>query len=297
MIIRTMLVSILLVVVVVPASGQSLSDRLNHVRQEQARQQESGQDPTSLRAMLGVLLYTDIDVNFEASPVRDVFRFLADRLELNIIARYSDDRNADGLGIDPETPVSLSLEGAPALTVLELVLEQVGAHEPATWQMRHGFVEVGTLDRLSVPGARKVKVYPIDDLLYEPPNFTDAPSLDLAELYRRGYAPYGVPRFPGSGGAGGTINPGGGTVFGPPGAQSPREAKSAKAQELLDFIIQNVEPMAWEANGGEYATIRYFDGALIVRAPDYIHRQIGGYPKAIKPKTPETTTGPKGSTQ
>ena len=41
---------------------------------------------------------------------------------------------------------------------------------------------------------------------------------------------------------------------------------------------------AWINNGGEYATIKYFDGALIVRAPDYIHRQIGGYPKPLKPK-------------
>lgn len=292
MIFRTKLLVLTTLLATVPANGQSLSDRLEHVRKEQARQQDSGTDSTSLRAMLGVLLYTDIDANFEKTPVREVFMFLTDRLNLNIIARYSDDKNADGLGIDPDTPVTLRLKDVPALTVLELVLEQVGAHEPATWQMRRGFVEIGTLDRLSVPGARTVKVYPIDDLLYEPPNFNDAPSTDLSELYRNQYQPYGAP----SGGAGGVVNPGGGVIFGPPGSHSPRKAKSAKAQELIDFIIGNVEPMAWEANGGEYATIRYLDGALIVRAPDYIQRQIGGYPPAIKPQVQTPATKPTSGT-
>ena len=29
--------------------------------------------------------------------------------------------------------------------------------------------------------------------------------------------------------------------------------------------------------------MRYYVGTLIVRAPDYIHRQIGGYPFAVRP--------------
>ena len=38
-----------------------------------------------------------------------------------------------------------------------------------------------------------------------------------------------------------------------------------------------IEPEAWEDNGGHRAVMSYFEGALVVRAPDYIHRQIGGY--------------------
>ena len=44
-----------------------------------------------------------------------------------------------------------------------------------------------------------------------------------------------------------------------------------------------MEPDAWDINGGEYATIRYYQGTLIIRAPDYIHRQIGGYPFVLRP--------------
>ncbi|MCH8006059.1 MAG: hypothetical protein IH888_07505, partial [Planctomycetes bacterium] len=36
-------------------------------------------------------------------------------------------------------------------------------------------------------------------------------------------------------------------------------------------------------NGGDFATISYYTGTLIVRAPDYIHRQLGGYPFATRP--------------
>lgn len=262
-----------------PARAQTLADRISQIRNQPAKQNEKKIDKTSVPYMLGILLYSDITVSYEESPARDVFKHLAEELQINIIGRYSDDRRSPGLGIDPDAPITLSVEDTPALAVLELVLEQCGNLEPATWQFRRGFLEVGTIDRLSTRSAREVRVYPIDDLLYDAPRFTDAPSLDLVDAYRNGYLPYGL----GSGrGTGGTITPGGGSLS--PYSQSPQEAKLAKAQEIIDSIITQVEPAAWTNNGGEYATIRYFDGALIVRAPDYIHRQIGGYPKPLKPK-------------
>ena len=47
--------------------------------------------------------------------------------------------------------------------------------------------------------------------------------------------------------------------------------------------MEIVEPDGWADNGGEWGTIRYYQGTLIVRAPDFMHRQIGGYPFAIRP--------------
>ena len=37
-------------------------------------------------------------------------------------------------------------------------------------------------------------------------------------------------------------------------------------------------------NGGDQATIRYRDGVLIIQAPEYIQRQIFGYPKVPAPE-------------
>lgn len=281
---------------VTPTQAQSLAERISHARNQQANQNGKKIDKTSVPYMLGILLYSDITVSYEDSPAREVFKHLAAELEINIIVRYSDDRRSPGLGIDPDAPITLSVEKTPALTVLELVLEQCEDLEPATWQFRRGFLEVGTLDRLSIRAAREVRVYPIDDLLYDAPRFTGAPSLDLVDVYRQGYLPYGL--APGRG-TGGTFTPGGpgGTGSGNPYGQSPKAAKQAKAQEIIEAIITQIEPAAWVSNGGEYATIKYFDGALIVRAPDYIHRQIGGYPKPIKPRPAKVEEKPEDGSQ
>ena len=51
----------------------------------------------------------------------------------------------------------------------------------------------------------------------------------------------------------------------------------------MDIIRDSVEPDGWVNAGGDWASMRYYVGTLIVRAPDYIHRQIGGYPFAVRP--------------
>lgn len=35
--------------------------------------------------------------------------------------------------------------------------------------------------------------------------------------------------------------------------------------------------------GGNWATIRFYQGTLIINAPDFVHRQIGGYPYPTAP--------------
>ena len=53
-----------------------------------------------------------------------------------------------------------------------------------------------------------------------------------------------------------------------------------KVQQIVDIILETIEPDAWQQNGGDAASIRYYEGVLLIRAPDYIQRQIGGYPFA-----------------
>jgi hypothetical protein len=162
-----------------------------------------------------------------------------------------------------------------AIEVLELVLEQCAAVETCTWQLRDSFLELGTKDRLSSPSAREVRVYRIDELIYEPRRFNDAPRVGINHVYPGYYGGYygGYP-----GGYGGSIGP---TVATP----ATEKRKSQRAQEIVNLIIDTIEPNAWAQTGGDWATIRYHDGSLIVNAPDYIHRQINGYPHVPPPKT------------
>ncbi len=271
-----------------PAYGQSLSERINYVMQRRAQAQARN---TSKAHMLSVLLYTDITVQFDETQARDAINYLQTVLGINIIGRYSDDKI--GFGIDPETPITLDVIDKPALTVLELVLDQCAEFdEPCTWQLRNGFVEVGTKDRLSAPSAREIRYYPIRDLLFVPPRFNNAPRLDLDSALNQGGGRGGGGRGGGGGGGGfggggggggGGRGGGGGSIFGDPGEEEDRPTEEERAQEILDPITETVDPDAWDVNGGEQATIRYFQGTLIIRAPDFIHRQIGGYPFALRP--------------
>ena len=259
-----------------PAFGQSLSDRINYVMQQRAEAQTRSM---TMGQMLSVLTYTDITVSFPETPARETFNYLQTVLGIPIIGRYSDDKA--GHGIDPDTPITLDVVDKPALTVLELVLDQCEEFEPTTWQLRSGFVEVGTKERLSAPAAREIKYYPIRDLLFEPPYFDNAPDLNLATALNQTRSS--------SGGSGG----GGGSIFGEPGDEKERKSEAEKVQELIDLITETVEPDAWDINGGDWATIRPYSGVLIIRAPDYIQRQIGGYPFTIRPIARSRTASPR----
>lgn len=283
------------------AFGQSLSERYKHVMQKRMAAQANN---TSKAQMLGTLLYTDMTVEFQETPARDVFDFLQTTLGINILPRYIDDRGAFS-GIDPETPITLNVKDQSALNVLELVLAQCEDIDPCTWQLRDGFVEVGTKERLSAPAAREIRYYPIRDLIFEPPRFNNAPELDLDAALNQGgnfggggggggFGGGGGGGFGGGGGGsggGGGGGVGGGSLFGDIGEEPERTSELERAQQVIDIIVELVEPESWVQNGGDAASIRYFQGTLIVRAPDYIQRQIGGYPFAIRPTNRVVSAG------
>lgn len=241
-------------------------------------------EPGSQAHHLQVLLYTKVTVSFDHTRVRDVITYLKDRLGITIIARYSDDRI--GFGIDPETPITFEAEDMPAVILLEAILDQCADVDDCTWQLRRGYVEVGTKERLGLPPARELRTYSIESLLFEAPRFDDAPRVDLISAYSwgnewRSHDRYGVlgGGYGGAGGYGGTIAPGGRNSI------SDEARRQEKAQEVIDLITQTVDPGGWSRNGGDWANIRYFDGLIVVKAPDFVHRQINGYP--LIPPPPE----------
>ena len=238
---------------------------------------------TSQGEMLGQLLYTDISVQFDDTAARDAIDFISNLLGVNIVGRYNDDRV--GEGIDPETPINLDVQDKPALTVLEMVLEQCddGFGGECTWQLRDGFVEVGTKDRLDL--SRDMRIYPVRELLFEPPMFTNAPSIDLNEALQGGnQGGGGGGGFGGGGGgSGGGFGGGfGGDIFEENEEEIVRPTAEELAEELIEIITESVEPDRWEDNGGLAATVRFYQGNLIINAPDYIHRQVGGYNFAVR---------------
>ncbi|MCP3903216.1 MAG: hypothetical protein GY715_06220 [Planctomycetes bacterium] len=285
------------IAIAMPSSGQTLEERIAKVRKQNAEAKALRSQPPSKVKLLQTLMYERVMADFDKVPARDVFDYLRTVLDINLIVRYQDD--AVGYGIDPATPITLQVKRLPAVTVLELVLEQCSVHEPATWQLRKGFIEVGTKERLGAESARTTRTYPIGDLLFEPPMHDTAPPVGLGPngydgIHTGDYyygsggwgSPYGGYRYR-STGTSGSFGP---TVHSGSGGGSPLNDRE-RADEIIDLITTTVEPDAWQRNGGEAASITFHEGVLVIRAPDFVHRQIGGYPKVPPPRKHRRSAG------
>ena len=203
-----------------------------------------------------------VTVEFEGQPLEEVLGYLGTLADVEIDALWVDERRAVGLERDAE--VVLEVEGERVLNVLERVLDEVSEDDfdAATWQLAgDGRVQVGPRSRLNRYAF--LKTYYIHDLVFVIPDFDNAPELDLNNVL---------------GGGGGGDSPFEDEDDGDGGAGLGDAALNEDAiDRLLDVIRLAIEPDQWEANGGEGGIIREFRGTMIVRAPAYMHRQLGGF--------------------
>jgi len=168
-------------------------------------------------------------------------------------------------GISRTAPIFLTLENKPAVVVLERIMEQLSEDEEIAWQIRDGVLEIGFKSRFSTKASLQLIQYPITDLLFTIRDFDEAPTM-------------------GSGGNSGSGN--GPTIgFGSAGSDPKKQSKDTKVNKIIQLITKFVEPEQWDINGGE-CSIDSFRDTLLINAPDYVHRQIGGYPyEPIRPSS------------
>ncbi|MBI1190314.1 MAG: hypothetical protein GC200_06490 [Tepidisphaera sp.] len=206
-----------------------------------------------------------VSIEFKDTRLEDAMKFIADVTQADLEVMWIDDRNTGGL--DKEAQISIKADNISALSLLERVLEKATSGQSgasaATWQMSSsGAMQVGTKDRLNK--YKRVQLYPIQDLILEVPNYTNAPEFDLQQVLQS------------------ASQRGGGS------GQSPfrdtnnnnvnRRSPDDKTNDLVSLITSLVEPDQWMESGGDGGSIRAFQGTLIVNAPDYMHRGIDGYP-------------------
>ena len=199
-----------------------------------------------------------LTATFDQQPLEDIMNYIVQQTGAELEIFWMDERT--GQGLDPEQLISIKFENMPAITVLERVLAKA---EDAfgggnNWQMTEwGEMQVGPTSRLN--RFNRTEIYDINDLLLVLPEYPDVPQLDLQQALQS--------------------SQGGG------GGQSPfqdandtdveEEPIEDRAQDIIDLIEDLVEPDHWIEN--PRASIRYFKGTIIVRAPDYVHRGIVGY--------------------
>ncbi len=252
--------SIPLAIALVAAAGVCLPASIAAAQsaQQGARQANPKRD-TLMR------LSRNITIDLEAQRLEDVMAFVESYTGAPMDALWLDDINATGL--DPDMEVSMKATEVAVIDLIERLLVRAGedAGDPAsfTWQLgEDGSFALGPKDRLNQ--RKRLVMYDINDLIIEIPDYADAPEFDLQSVLQASQ---------GGGGGGG-----GGSPFS--GQTTDREVtpKEDRANDIIAIITTLVEPDEWVDNGGDGASIRYFQNHLVVRAPDYVHRQLDGYP-------------------
>jgi len=217
-------------------------------------------ETTSLsRAQTLDRLQSPVRLRFEGQPLHDVIRYLSlvAGVELQPLWAEEPGDQPASLGLDAMTPIDLDAHDLSVLAALEAALEIASdARElalPATWQFTsHGVIEVGPRERLTRPAAMRTEVYDVSDLLADPPSYGSDRSLclvasaDATDSFRWG---------------------------GQSSCWGPWEPETD--EQLLEFILSTVEVEQWTQNGGS-SRITLLDSALVVRAPDYVHRALVG---------------------
>jgi len=201
-----------------------------------------------------------IEADFQGQAARDVFEYIAEVTGADLIVVYESD--VDPEGVDPEAAIDFRARNQPALTVLDRLVRSLNAQLAPTsqydWQMTEdGAYQIGPKDALDRD--TRTVIYDVGELLFEVPNFDNAPDFDLQSN---------------SGGSGG----GGTSPFqGSSGQDEDRLTARERLDNLIQVITTVVEPDSWVQAGGTSATITAYQSTLIVSAPDYVHRALGGY--------------------
>ena len=217
-------------------------------------------------------------VNFTNVTLKDAIDFLRDVSGSNIHVNW---KAIEAAGITPDTTINIKLRQVTLRKVLTLLLSEASGGTGLTFYIDDGVIEITTTE--IADNTMYTVVYPVQDLLVEPPRFIEPPQFDLSYASSRGSAGGGRGGGggggSGGGGGGGGGSSGGRGLFGQSGNYNqqnnqPRE-KDVKAKELVELIVETVSPQSWAQNGGK-ATIRFFNGNLIVTAPRSVHEAIGG---------------------
>lgn len=250
-----------MVLVAQPAHGQLSQEHLNKVRQQRTKGITYAGVSSSAKSPTRHLRSTIIDpVTIENARARDAFKWWSTSTGIPLVMNW---RALENAGIDPDTPINISLRNAPAKIVLSLMLQQLGENVELMYETTGYYIRI-----LSKDQARKettLRIYDVKDMIKTIPSFTNAPQFDLnAALSNTS-----------SGGSSGGAATASTTLFTTDGDKEVVKTETERGEELAQTIREMIEPEIWQAFGGQHSSVKFFNGRLIVRAPRYVHAQIG----------------------
>lgn len=241
------------------AHAQNLRDRIDAVREQrhQAAQQQQAQPKNTLEIPRKLRTIID-EVFFDQTPARDVFNWWSSTTDIPMVIDWD---TLELEGISAESPITLDLKTVPAKLLLNVLMRQASPEVDLIYEATPWYVQVMT--KRQANHHTVLRVYHVADMVMRIPNFTNAPSFDLSAALSN----------TNSGGGGGSSS--GLFTDNSDDEEDDQPTKTQRGQDLADMIRNTIEPDIWQTNGGQFSSVRYYDGRLIVNAPMYVHRQIG----------------------
>ena len=205
------------------------------------------------------------EVAFEEAPLDQVMDWMGSLTPMQVVVRW---QTLEDAGIERDKPITMNVRGLRLSQVLWMIMKEAGGSDlNLAYRASGRLLTISTEEDLGKEMV--VRVYDVSDLLVRAQRFTSAPQLDLQQAGQQS----------GSGGGGQNIFGGnsGGSQQDDDNRQGGRNGEdNADINELIDLIVQTVEPDSWTANGGP-GTIQAFRNLLVVRNNILVHQSLGGY--------------------
>ena len=204
------------------------------------------------------------EVKFDGVGLGDAIDFLRDVSGANITVNW---KALEGDGVSKDTALNVRLRSISLSRALDIVLGEAAGNGKIGYSVDENVIEITTQELID--SKMYTRVYPVDDLIMEIPDFTNAPDFSLTSTSNNSQQNGGGS---GSSGSSASLFSGSG---GSSGSSEKTKTKTERANDLMELIRSVVQPEIWQENGGK-AVIRYWNGSLIVTAPRSVQEAIGG---------------------
>lgn len=216
---------------------------------------ESTNESPADRRLLAALDSTTLPAEFNDNTLEQALTYFA---QITGFDMDIDWQSLEEIGIDKETTVSLSLKKTNARTVLERLLEKVST-DPVTqadWAVIDGMLQIASEDRIRRHTV--LEMYDIRDLIFEVPNYDEAPEIDLQSVLQS--------------------SQGGGGGQSPFQTNNQNDVNRVPLQDRIDqikeIIYRNVDEESWPEGGGTTGAMYDLNGQLLIKNTPKNHREI-----------------------
>ncbi|MCC7390113.1 MAG: hypothetical protein IT431_15240 [Phycisphaerales bacterium] len=219
---------------------------------------ESMHETPADRRVLAALENTTLPAQFNDNTLEQALTYFA---QLTTLDMDIDWQSLEEIGIDRETTVSLSLKQATAQTVLDRLLDKVSTDpvNQADWAVVDGMLQIASDEKIRRNTV--LEIYDIRDLVFEVPDYDEAPTIDLQSVLQS------------SQGGGGGQSP---FQNDQQDQQRDRLPLDERIDQIKEIIYTNIDPESWPEGGGTTGAMFDLNSQLLIKNTPKNHREIRG---------------------